>query len=179
MLDPTISARGLFALTEDKIVLAPSLYAAPAQLANESGEVATDPSAALLANVMEGGGSSDEGASLLERLLAVEAGFELDGAIKHRPKIDIGTQLSYPEVIMLVRTTSKLREHVGQYLPHSRGALGELCRRLLRKEPLRAMMTAQRAVLATLARLMLRSVRAAFGEEQQKLKREEAERAEQ
>uniref|UniRef100_A0A7S3AJX4 USP domain-containing protein n=1 Tax=Haptolina ericina TaxID=156174 RepID=A0A7S3AJX4_9EUKA len=40
-------------------------------------------------------------------------------------------------------------------------------------------MTAQRAILATLARLMLRSVRAAFGEEQQKLKREEAERAEQ
>jgi hypothetical protein len=59
-----------------------------------------------------------------------------------------------------------------------RDALCELCARLLRKKPVRALLAAQRAVLAQLARLMLRSVRAAFGERQQRLKKEEAAKSE-
>ena len=180
ILDPTISAKGLFAVVADTITLSASQAVVPIE--REQLEASLEsPATSSTALVTSGTDREavDEGASLLERLLAVEAGFELDGAIKGRPKIDIGTQLGYQQILLLVRTTSMLREHAGQQLPHAHWALGELCRRLLRKEPMRAIMTAQRAILATLARLMLRSVRAAFGEEQQKLKREEAERAEQ
>eukprot|EP00966_Prymnesium_polylepis_P116764 2698518-Prymnesium_polylepis.1 len=76
--------------------------------------------------------------------------------MKNRPKIEMGTQLSYQQVLLLVRTVSMLKENAGQHLPHARWALGEMCRRLLRKEPMRAVMAAQRATMATLARLTLR-----------------------
>jgi len=171
VLDPTISARGLFAIYDDTITLHPELLVA---------RCSSNVSRALEDHTATNQDSEDgECVPLLDRLLAVEAGYELDGNAKNRSKIDMGSQLTYMQVMVLVRTASMLREHAGQHLPHARWALGEMCRRLLRKEPMRAVMAAQRATMATLARLMLRGVRAAFGEEQQRLRREEAERAEQ
>ena len=64
-----------------------------------------------------------------------------------------------------------LREECRPYgVEHFYAILLNTRRRLLRKEPMRRLVTAQRALLALLARLMLRGVRAAFGAERQKLK---------
>jgi hypothetical protein len=117
-------------------------------------------------------------AKALDRLLAVEAGFDLDAAAKDMPSLELGIHITFEQMLVLVRTVAALHRHVGSLLPHARDALCEFCRRLLRKKPVRALLAAQRAVLAVLARSMLRSIRAAYGEHQQQLKKEEAARAE-
>ena len=181
-------ARGLFCITGDQVtlnqamplegMLLPGSIAIESQGADDaqtgSREAGTLVTTEPIGDEAVGGGD----VALLKRLLAIEASFELDRAGKDQPKMDLGTQITFPQIVTVVRTASTL-ESVGDRLPHAKLALGELCRRLLRKEPLRAVMTAQRALLAHLARLMLRGVRTAFGEEQQRLKRQEAERAEQ
>ena len=86
---------------------------------------------------------------------------------------------SFEQVIAVMRATHVLFDRCGSYLPHSRLALAELCRRLLRKEPMRAMLLAQRALLAQISRMMLKNVRQAFMDHRKKLQAEEAERAQQ
>ena len=181
-------ARGLFCITGDQVtlnqatplegVLLPGSIALESQGADDAQTGSPEAGTLVLTEPIgdEAGGGGN--VALLKRLLAIEASFELDRAGKDQPKMDLGAQITFQQILTVVRTASTL-ESVGDRLPHAKLALGELCRRLLRKEPLRAVMTAQRALLAHLARLMLRGVRTAFGEEQQRLKRQEAERAEQ
>jgi hypothetical protein len=181
-------ARGLFCITGDQVTLNQAMplegvllagsIAVESQDADDAQTGSSEAGTLVLTeptgDEIVGGGN----VALLKRLLATEASFELDRAGKDQPKMDLGAQITFQQILTVVRTASTL-EFVGDRLPHAKLALGELCRRLLRKEPLRAVMTAQRALLAHLARLMLRGVRTAFGEEQQRLKRQEAERAEQ
>ncbi len=179
-------ARGLFCVIGDRVTLNQAMPL-PCALLPGSDELdsqgADDPQAVspgthLLTEPISDESNGGDHIGLLKRLLAIEASFELDVAGKGQPKMDLGSQITFQQLLTVVRTASSL-PIVGDRLPHAKLALGELCRRLLRKEPMRAVMTAQRFLLAHLARLMLRGVRSAFGEEQQKLKKEEAERAEQ
>ena len=52
-------------------------------------------------------------ASRLRRRLAVEASFELDNHGKDRTKLDLGSQLTYGNVLALVRTTYILNVQAG------------------------------------------------------------------
>ena len=181
-------ARGLFCIVGDRVtlnqamplegVLLPGSVALESQGADDAQAGSGGAGTLVLTEPIGDESVGGDDVALLKRLLAIEASFELDVAGKDQPKMDLGAQITFQQILTVVRTASTL-DSVGDRLPHAKAALGELCRRLLRKEPLRAVMTAQRALLAHLARLMLRGVRTAFGEEQQKLKREEAERAEQ
>lgn len=187
--DASAPARSLFCIIGDRVALNQAMPLEGVLLSSSGDAVesqdASDASAAsreagtlVLTEPVGDESSADDSAALLKRLLAIEASFELDFVGKGQPKMDLGPQITFQQVLTVVRIASTVHQ-AGALLPHARRALGELCRRLLRKEPMRAVMTAQRALLAQLARLMLRGVRTAFGEEQQKLKKEEAERAEQ
>ena len=187
--DASAPARSLFCIIGDRVALNQAMPLEGVLLSGSGdaveGQDASDASAAsreagtlVLTEPVGDESGADDSAALLKRLLAIEASFELDFAGKGQPKMDLGPQISFEHVLTVVRIASTVHQ-AGAHLPNAGRALGELCRRLLRKEPMRAVMTAQRALLAQLARLMLRGVRTAFGEEQQKLKKEEAERAEQ
>lgn len=175
-----LSAHGLFWLNEDCVTLG----VATTTRALEDGTSARGESEVLLdetlnhALVSSLGPNASSHAKSLDRLLAVEAGFDLDAAAKDMPPLGLGVHITFEQMKVLVRAVAALHRQVGSSLPHAKDALCELCRRLLRKKPVRALLASQRAVLAVLARAMLRSVRAASGERQQELKKEEAARAE-
>ena len=122
----------------------------------------------------------------LHSMLAVEAGFALNAGNKSTTlraldaKLRASDELSLSQCLRLVQTADQLSQHqaTGSTLPHAKVALSELCLKLLRKEPMRALLRAHRALLASLARLMLRGVRGALAERQKEARSRGGARAE-
>ena len=80
-------------------------------------------------------------------------------------KTGIGSQLTYEQVLLVVRTMRALNQAAGERLPTARRALAEIGQRLMRKPPVRSLMAAHKGVTSNLAKLALNGVRRVFEEE--------------